>query len=61
MYKRQVVNVSCTKADIAAVLRGDKSVDEFVSEADVTGDHAIIKTIFLSLDSFSGIFGIVEP
>ena len=56
-----VVNVFCTKADIAAVLRGDKSVDEFVSEADVTGDDAIIKTIFLSLDSFSGIFGIVEP
>ena len=43
------------------MLRGEKSVDEFVSEADVTGDDAIIKTIFLSLDSFSGIFGIVEP
>ena len=55
-------NVTTTKARIAEVLRGELDVDAFLAAEDVTVDNETpVRTFLGSLDSFSGLFGIVEP
>ena len=53
--------ISTTKARLADLLRGDIDVDGLLADSKVDGDDGPIRTIFGTLDSFSGVFGIVEP
>ena len=53
--------ISTTKARLADLLRGDIDVDGLLADSKVDGDDDPIRMIFGTLDSFSGIFGIVEP
>jgi len=55
------VTISTTKARLADLLRGDIDLDALLADSTVDGDDGPIRTIFGTLDSFSGIFGIVEP
>jgi alkyl sulfatase BDS1-like metallo-beta-lactamase superfamily hydrolase len=55
------VSVASTKEDLAAVLRGECSIDAMLEAVQVTGDPGLVRTIFSNLDSFSGRFSIVEP
>jgi len=55
------VTISTTKARLADLLRGDIDVDALLAHSTIDGDDGPLRTIFGSLDSFSGIFGIVEP
>ena len=55
-------NVRATKAQLAAVLRGELDVDGFLAAEGVSvDDPAPVRTLLGALDSFTGIFGIVEP
>ena len=54
-------SIRSTKEDLAAVLRGERSVNDMLDSIEVTGDTGLIRSIFSSLDTFSGLFGIVEP
>ena len=56
-------DVSLAKADLAALLRGDVDLDGFLAlnGVDLSGDESAVRSILGSLDSFSGLFGIVEP
>ena len=54
-------NVETTREDLAAVLRGERTIDEMLATVKVTGDPTILRTIFSNLDMFTGRFGIVEP
>jgi len=55
--------VSLTKADLAAVLRGDSDIEALIGAdgVGVDGDADALRVIFGALDEFSGLFGIVEP
>ena len=57
------VTVSATKAQLADVLRGDIAIDGLLGADGVTveGDPTALHTIFGALDTFTGVFGIVEP
>jgi alkyl sulfatase BDS1-like metallo-beta-lactamase superfamily hydrolase len=55
------VDVTTTKAQLAAVLRGERSIEELLESAEVTGNREILLALFKNLETFSGIFGIVEP
>jgi len=55
------VNIASTRADLASMLRGERTIDEVIDSVDVKGDPTILRTIFSNLDMFSGRFGIVEP
>jgi alkyl sulfatase BDS1-like metallo-beta-lactamase superfamily hydrolase len=55
------VTISTTKARLADLLRGDIDVDTLLADSTVDGDDGPIRTIFGTLDSFTGQFGIVEP
>ncbi len=56
-------SVTTTKARLADLLRGDLDVDGLLDadETTVEGDRAAVETVLGSLDTFSGVFGIVEP
>ena len=53
--------IATTKADLVALLRGERTIDDVLVDVDVNGDPSILRTIFSNLDVFSGRFGIVEP
>ncbi len=55
--------MTTTKARLADLLRGDLDVDGLLDadETTVEGDRAAVETVLGSLDTFSGVFGIVEP
>jgi alkyl sulfatase BDS1-like metallo-beta-lactamase superfamily hydrolase len=55
------VTISTTKARLADLLRGDIDVDGLLADSTVDGDDGPIRTIFGTLDTFTGQFGIVEP
>jgi alkyl sulfatase BDS1-like metallo-beta-lactamase superfamily hydrolase len=55
------VALATTKAALADLLRGDVDVDGFLAGATVDGDEREVRVILESLESFSGVFGIVEP
>jgi alkyl sulfatase BDS1-like metallo-beta-lactamase superfamily hydrolase len=55
------VTISTTKARLADLLRGDIDVETLLADSTVDGDDSPIRTIFGTLDSFTGQFGIVEP
>ena len=54
-------SIRSTKEDVAAVLRGERSGNDMLDSIEVTGDTGLVRSIFSSLDTFSGMFGIVEP
>lgn len=55
-------DVSATKTRLAALLRGDVDVDGFLAADDVSVDgDGPVRTFLGALDTFSGLFGIVEP
>jgi len=56
-------DISLDKNHLAAILKGDIDVDAFlVSETvSVAGDDAAIRMVLGSLDTFTGLFGLVEP
>ncbi|MFT4714416.1 MAG: alkyl sulfatase BDS1-like metallo-beta-lactamase superfamily hydrolase, partial [Candidatus Azotimanducaceae bacterium] len=56
-----LANIETTREDLAAVLRGERTIDEMLNAVEVTGDPTILRTIFSNLDVFTGRFGIVEP
>jgi alkyl sulfatase BDS1-like metallo-beta-lactamase superfamily hydrolase len=56
-----LANVETTREDLAAVLRGERTIDEMLEAVKVTGNPTILRTIFSNLDVFTGRFGIVEP
>ena len=58
---RAEVTVGVTKAALADLLRGDVDVDGFLGTATVDGDEAEVRVILEALETFSGVFGIVEP
>lgn len=41
--------------------RPEPSVNDMLDSIEVTGDTGLVRSIFSSLDTFSGMFGIVEP
>jgi len=55
--------ISLRKTDLAALLRGDIDVDALLGSEGVivVGDTAAIRSVLGSLDSFTGLFGLVEP
>lgn len=55
------VTISTTKAQLADLLRGDIDLDALLADSTIDGDDGPIRTVFGTLDSFSGVFGIVEP
>jgi len=55
-------NVTATKARVAEVLRGELDAESFIAADGVSVDNEQpIRTLLDALDSFSGLFGIVEP
>ncbi len=61
--ERADADISLRKAALASLLRGDVDVDAFLGSGDVSvsGEAGAVRSILGSLDSFSGLFGIVEP
>ena len=59
--ERAATSITTSREDLASLLRGERRIEELLNVVDVTGDTTLLKTIFSSLDHFSGLFGIVEP
>jgi alkyl sulfatase BDS1-like metallo-beta-lactamase superfamily hydrolase len=55
------VTISTTKARLADLLRGDIDLDTWLGDSSVDGDDGPLRAIFGTLDSFTSVFGIVEP
>lgn len=59
--QQAAADIASTKEDLASVLRGERSIDDMLDAVNVTGDPSVVRVIFSNLDTFSGLFGIVEP
>ncbi len=57
------VAISVSRAELAAVLRGDNDIDALIAAdgVQIEGDAGALRVIFGALDEFDGMFGIVEP